>query len=670
MRVVVVGSGIAGLSAAYHIAKYGSCESVTLLEADERLGGHSLTIEHDGQLIDLGFQVFNNETYPTLISLYKELGVVPVPSDMSFATATPTGRCIKFSAELGPYLSWLARSPLQFWDFVAAKLRFHAHAAEAMARPHAYPKQLGPFFEGYPAVFFENWIMPFTCAVWSLEAKDVAQFDTQAFLRFMHNHGFLTFSTHEWMTLPGGAREEVQAFERYFALNKVRTQTNTRVVAWDPSAKQLLMADGHTMEADRVVLAVAAPHARAILGASCPVQLAAFETTRSKVLLHRDRSWMPKERSAWASWNVVDGIVTYWLKSIQSCRIADENLFVTVVPVRITLGRSPSEIVWQGEMEHPKMQAGTKELQAQLLGGLWADGSVALCGAWLQYGFHEDGALTGAQAARRVLGDVLVPVMRPSNTLQQRAHPIWVAAEANVEHRSLQASQHAFAYSLPEVAVVDLAAMPSYWWGGCFAEDHWGGGAPLLHAIPRLIAQHLGFYPIGPICLVTTLRAFGQVMNPISVYVAWSPESGQPEAVVLEVHNYPWGEVQPYVIDGRNGQLNSQRQYTINTVFAKQLHVSPFHPHPAMTTQTYRASLIITRAEDERPFERLALSLDLLAGDSLIFTSTLTVAALERRLPRPLPVGLLTSFRILSQAYALSNSPRVGPLCCSPTHLP
>eukprot|EP00035_Acanthoeca_spectabilis_P015949 m.322810 g.322810 ORF g.322810 m.322810 type:complete len:79 (-) comp16455_c0_seq10:3886-4122(-) len=43
-RVTVVGSGIAGLSAAYHIAKHGTVE-VTLFEKNDVLGGHEMT--HD-----------------------------------------------------------------------------------------------------------------------------------------------------------------------------------------------------------------------------------------------------------------------------------------------------------------------------------------------------------------------------------------------------------------------------------------------------------------------------------------------------------------------------------------------------------------------------------------------------------------------------------------------
>lgn len=55
--------------------------------------------------MDLGFQVFNRETYPTLCEIYRELVVLPVPSDMSFATELG-GASIKYSADLRPFVAW------------------------------------------------------------------------------------------------------------------------------------------------------------------------------------------------------------------------------------------------------------------------------------------------------------------------------------------------------------------------------------------------------------------------------------------------------------------------------------------------------------------------------------------------------------------------------------
>ncbi|MDO9636733.1 MAG: FAD-dependent oxidoreductase, partial [Thiobacillus sp.] len=79
MRIAVVGSGIAGLSAAWLLSRW---HQVTLYEADTRLGGHTHTVDVslDGQTfpVDTGFLVFNHRTYPELTRLFDTLGVETV----------------------------------------------------------------------------------------------------------------------------------------------------------------------------------------------------------------------------------------------------------------------------------------------------------------------------------------------------------------------------------------------------------------------------------------------------------------------------------------------------------------------------------------------------------------------------------------------------------------
>lgn len=86
-KVAVVGSGVAGLTAAWVLSKD---SDVTLYEADSRLGGHADThavTDPEGRnfAVDTGFIVHNDRTYPTLLRLFAELGVVTQESDMSMS---------------------------------------------------------------------------------------------------------------------------------------------------------------------------------------------------------------------------------------------------------------------------------------------------------------------------------------------------------------------------------------------------------------------------------------------------------------------------------------------------------------------------------------------------------------------------------------------------------
>lgn len=64
-RIAIVGSGVSGLGALYALKDTG--HEVHLFEADDRLGGHTNTVDfnHNGKKIpvDTGFIVMNTATY-------------------------------------------------------------------------------------------------------------------------------------------------------------------------------------------------------------------------------------------------------------------------------------------------------------------------------------------------------------------------------------------------------------------------------------------------------------------------------------------------------------------------------------------------------------------------------------------------------------------------------
>ena len=88
MKIAVVGSGISGLSAAYYLSKK---HNVDLFEKEDHFGGHSYTLDvlvnEKKVSIDIGFIVFNHQTYPNLINFFLENEVEIEKSDMSFSVS-------------------------------------------------------------------------------------------------------------------------------------------------------------------------------------------------------------------------------------------------------------------------------------------------------------------------------------------------------------------------------------------------------------------------------------------------------------------------------------------------------------------------------------------------------------------------------------------------------
>jgi len=91
-------------------------------------------------------------------------------------------------------------------------------------------------------------------------------------------------------------------------------------------------------------------------------------------------------------------------------------------------------------------------------------------------------------------------------------------------------------------------------------------------AVRSAVYQRQGFRPEGPIRLLTNLRYFGYLINPISCYYCFDQRGETPEALLIEVTNTPWEQRTHYVLDLRQYESGQDIH------FAKNMHVSPFMP--------------------------------------------------------------------------------------------
>jgi len=422
-RIAVIGSGISGLSAAYHLRKQAD---VTLFEAGSYFGGHTHTVDvtlpsPQGMVthgVDTGFLVFNERTYPGLIGLFAELQVQTSASDMSFSVQTPRASGQRAMEWSGSNLNtvFAQRSNLlspTFLGMLRDVLRFNtlANALADRGEDHALMQPLGEFLETHKfGSAFRHWyLLPMLGCIWSCPTDQMLQFPVATMVRFCHNHGLIqVVNRPQWFTVTGGAKHYVEKLLRH--IPHTHLQTPVKRIERNDSGARVFTETGSEVF-DAVVLACHADQALSLLVQPTPQEQALLGAIRyhpNKAVLHTDTSVMPKKKLAWAAWNYERATdlglessrvcLHYWINRLQPLPFS-QDVVVSLNPVRAI---DPSKVLGEYDYAHPVFDLGAIKAQSQLP-SLQGQQNTWYAGAWMGYGFHEDGFKTGRDAASGVL---------------------------------------------------------------------------------------------------------------------------------------------------------------------------------------------------------------------------------------------------------------------------
>ena len=191
MKIAVVGSGISGLSAAYYLSKK---HHVDLFEKEDHFGGHSHTIDlifdEKKVSVDIGFIVFNFQTYPNLINFFKENDVQIEKSDMSFSVSVENTSFEYCGKGLNGIFS--NRSNLfnpnflkMFFDII----KFYKNSDQISVTDQKLT--LGEYLENnkLSKTFIDYHIIPMVSAIWSMPPYEASKMPITFFLKFFQNHG-------------------------------------------------------------------------------------------------------------------------------------------------------------------------------------------------------------------------------------------------------------------------------------------------------------------------------------------------------------------------------------------------------------------------------------------------------------------------------------------------
>ncbi len=410
LRIAVVGAGVAGLVTA---SALGAAHEVDVYEAEDRLGGHvhTLTIEDETgpHPVDLGFVVYNEENYPAFCRLLSWLGVDGRPSDMSFAVSREEGRrewagdgFLSFF-NYGRHLA----SPAQ-WSLLGEILRFNRRLGALLHSPRPTsdpPATLGTFLEEHRFTheLRYGYLLPMASAIWSVPMSEVFDFPTLSFARFFHNHGLLGLRGRPaWRTVEGGASRYVKALKRS-AHAHFRPGESVVSLREEGSRWRLATARGRVEWYDRIVLACHADQAAALLDPVLPARewLARFRFQPNRLVFHSDPKLLPRSRRLWSSWNYFvttaeerPAFVSYWMNRLQR--------FATPAPYVVSLNpaRDPTvgTVLLERLFMHPVYDRASEAARRELPHHQGRRG-LYYCGAWLGYGFHEDGVRSALEVA-------------------------------------------------------------------------------------------------------------------------------------------------------------------------------------------------------------------------------------------------------------------------------
>lgn len=410
-RVAIVGSGVSGLTAAYCLR---NTHDITLFEADSRFGGHAHTHEvlgSDGKTrhIDSGFIVHNERTYPNLLRIFRELEIATQTTEMSMSINCH-GCGLQYAGGRG--LKGLAAQPYRLLDpryihMLINVPRFFRLAKEVLASHEFDTMTWGEFLSTnkFNTYFIKHFAIPLVSCVWSSGDDDALEYPAKHLFEFLGHHGMLTIgNSPTWKTVVGGSHTYVNAIlgtlehthhsQPVLGITRYADHVEVRTAAGTQNFDGVILAT-HASDAAKILTDANAEEAQA---------LAAIGYSANHTVLHTAAHVLPKIYGARASWNyMIDDcskdsgqvLVSYWMNKLM--RLDGDTDYVVTLNGQNHIAEN--DIIASMNYEHPIFTL--EAVQAAKVLRNAGGPRLAFAGAHLGWGFHEDGARSGVEAARK-----------------------------------------------------------------------------------------------------------------------------------------------------------------------------------------------------------------------------------------------------------------------------
>ena len=397
MKIAIIGTGISALSTAYHLDRK---IEIDMYDSNNRMGGHTHThnikIKNKDINVDTGFIVFNDRNYKDLLKVFKEFKLKINESDMSYSFSNnDTSWSSKNFFKLKYYFT------LSNLIFFLNILKFNKCARNKKNTNKSIIEWIKE--NNFSKQFSDQYIFPMASAIWSTLNNKITEFPASTLLNFFENHGLTKIINRpQWLTLDNGSKSYIEKFILKTNIKNIYLSENIKIEKKQNKIK--LISNKFTVEYDYVVFTCNINQIKKILlnrDKEEDFVMNNFQYSENDVILHQDEQLMPLKRENWSSWNSFDfenrKYLTYWMNSLQNLD-TKENLFVTVgdisdLKIKNVLKRINYEHIifsrntLKGQIEIEKMQG---------------KNNIFYAGAYLGYGFHEDGFESGARVSSKI----------------------------------------------------------------------------------------------------------------------------------------------------------------------------------------------------------------------------------------------------------------------------
>jgi uncharacterized protein len=403
-KIAVIGSGIAGLTAAHFLS---SQYQVHLFEANDYIGGHThtvdVTVEAVPCAVDTGFIVFNDRTYPNFMRLLNELAVPFQKTEMSFSVRNDA-MDLEYNGHTLDTLFAQRKNLVspRFLRMLMDIVRFNRQAKKTAAAQTWLT--IGEYLDAhrFGSFFRDNYLFPMVAAIWSMGLDDIRQFPLPFFVRFFDNHGLLNLVNRpQWYTITGGSRSYIPKITARYA-QRIHLSSPVKKLTREPNGI-CVATDTDEQMFDHVIVACHADQALTILDSPTDVETRVLKNLpfiENQVVLHTDTRILPRIPKARASWNynisadhTTHTTLTYHMNILQQLDLPATCL--------VTLNQeiAAENVLQQFFYAHPAYTPATINAQ-QEWGSISGPGGLHFCGAYWFNGFHEDGVKSALRVCK------------------------------------------------------------------------------------------------------------------------------------------------------------------------------------------------------------------------------------------------------------------------------